>query len=372
MTPPRRAGGYFFAALLAAILTAHAQTSTATFSELESAAAAGTATAEQKLELAERYVESGRYYEALQLSQSVRATDPGDQRAIRVEDSAREGLTTLQREKLRVAEQAASAAGASDEDRLALANAYFSAGRYLSAARTYALLPDAMRTREVRLKHARALSWGGRMWEAEPLYDRLLREERTPELELEYGRLLSWMGASESAREHLIRLYETSRSDEAMIALANSIAWSGRRDEAIELLREHQRREGTSPELDELLAGLTESPDLRLERIERLIDAEPYNLALQLERARLLVDAGRYGQALTAIRDIEERRAEGAKFEGLSELKKEAEEGRKRELAALRERRDALAGRDAATPEESLELAKAYVGAGGHDEAIRL
>jgi tetratricopeptide (TPR) repeat protein len=371
MTPPRRIGGYALAALLAASLPLLAQTAP-TLTDLEAAAAAGSASVDEQLELGERYAAAGRYYEALQVAEAVRASGAENPRAARLEESAREGLTALQREKLRAAEEAAAAPGASDETRLALANAYYSAGRYLSAARAYASLPDALRTSEVRLRHARALSWGGRMWEAEPLYAALLRSDPSPELELEYGRLLSWMGASDASRERLVRAYEATRSHEAMIALANAVAWSGNRDEAIELLREHERRQGESPEIDRLLASLTESPDLRLERVERMIDAEPYNLALQLERARLLVDAGRYGQALTAIRDIEERRGDGARFEGLAELKNEANEGRKRELAALRERRAALGGREAETPEQILELAKAYVGAGGHDEAIEL
>ncbi|MGH9456301.1 MAG: tetratricopeptide repeat protein [Thermoanaerobaculia bacterium] len=344
----------------------------ARIAQLETEITTGTASRAEQLELATLYVDVGRFYEASQIAERILATSPDDAEATRVLGRAREGLDEIQREKVIAAEARAQAPGATAEDRLALADAYFGAGRHLSAAAIYADLPERLRTREVRLRHARALSWGGRMWDAERIYAQLLREETSPELELEYGRMLSWMGASSAARERLIAIYERERTDEAVVALANSLAWSGRRDEAVEILREHIRRTEDSPEAEELLASLTESPDLRLERVARLIEVEPYNLALQMERARLLAEAGRYSQTLSALEDIEEV-AQGEDIEGFDELRREAEEGRARELAALETRRAQLpATASAETATEILDLAKAYVGVGGHDEAIEL
>ncbi|HUP63945.1 MAG TPA: tetratricopeptide repeat protein [Thermoanaerobaculia bacterium] len=374
MTPPRRCA--MIAGLILTIaITAAGQTAATPagrMADLEREIASGTASIEEQLELARIYLKAGRYYEAGQLADRALATRPNDAEATRIRTAASEGLTSIQSTRVAEAEAAAQAPGATVEDRRALADAYFSAGRYLSAARAYGELPNDSRSREVKLRQARSLSWGGRMWEAERVYADLLREESTLELELEYGRLLSWMGASSPARQRLSEVHEASSSDDTAVALANSMAWSGRRQEAIEFLEAHLRQNADSPRATVLLAELRESLDLRLERVERMIAVEPFNLALQVERARLLYDAGRYGAALRAINEIEERRPSGQQIEGLAELKQQAEAARAQELALLQERRAALAGAEASSAEEALELAKAYVGVGAHDEAIRM
>lgn len=340
--------------------------------QLERTVEGGAASTREQLDLASLYIAAGRYYEASKLAERILAGDPGHTEAATILAQSREGLQTIQLARIAEAEARGQAAGASVEDRLALADAYFGGGRYISAAGVYASLPESARTPEVRLRHARALSWGGRMWDAERIYAVLLRESPTPELQLEYGRLLSWMGASGASREQLRSLYETDSTEESAIALANALAWSGGREDALALLNEHIARNPDAAEARELLASLSASPDLRLERIDRLIEVEPYNLALQVERARLLYDAGRYGRALRAIDEIEENRLDTHPIEGLAELRSQAQEARDREAEALRAQLSPLEGTEPPTAEATLELAKSFVGVGDHEEALRL
>lgn len=362
----------WFATILIVIASSALAQDAPTLNDLESRAASGTASIDERLDLARRYLAAGRFYEAMKLGEAVLAIGP-DERATAIVASAREGLESHQREKLALAEERAAAPGATAEDRLALADASFGAGRYLTAAEIYRQLPDRLQTKETRLRRARALSWAGRMWDAEPIYAELLRTDPSLELEIEYGKLLSWMGTTAAAQERLAAVYERTRSEDAIIALANALAWSGNREEAIRLLRSHVEVSGESAKVQEMLGTLTESPHLTIERVDRLIEVEPFNLALRMQRARLLVDAGSYQQALKAIEDLEENLPRGRSApEGLAELRARANEGRAREKEALERRRAELASREASSPEETLELAKAYTGVGGHDEAIEL
>src|SRR5205085_12317961 len=123
------------------------------------------------------------------------------------------------------------------------------------------------------------------------------KEQSDPALQLEYGRLLSWMGASHAAVNRLADVYNNTHSEEAAIALANAKAWSGDREGAIRLLNDFTQTNPNSPQAKQLAGQLSSSPELRLERVNKAITLQPYNLALQVEKARLEYDAGRYAAA---------------------------------------------------------------------------
>lgn len=332
---------------------------------------AGSATRSEQLRLAESYIEAARYYEASRIASRLLVDDPNDREAAALRERALTGLKDVQDRRVAEAEAAARQKGATDAERLELANVYFESGRYISAAETYERLPAELRTREVRLRHARALAWaGGRTDEAERIYLELLREQPDPEIELEYGRVLSWMGAGEAAIETLTRVYERERSEDAVVALANARAWNDDREGAIALLRTFLESSPDSGEARRLLEEISLSPSLRLERIDRLIELEPYNLALRHQRARLLVDAGRYGEALSTIDFIEDHTRDVP--ESVRELKATAIARRREGVEKLHARRAELEGRSPNTPEATLELAKAYVALEEYDEGIRL
>lgn len=344
---------------------------------LEKTVNAGTATRADQLNLARAYIAVGRYYEASKIAKHLLDIDSNDAESATIRDEAAKGMRTIAQQKLASAEAAAKAKGATDEDRLVLANAYFEAGDYRGAAETFAKLPDPMKTREMRLRQARALAWSSQQDAAERAYAGLLAEERTPELELEYGRVLSWMGASRAAQESLKTVYERDRTEGAAIALANAQAWGGNREGAIQLLNEFTASHAGAMQARQLLSELQASPDLRLERVEKVIEAEPYNLALHYERARLLYDAGRYAQALNEIKFVREHSKDAV--QGLDELAAQAEQRRKEEVAKLDERRRALgsmksmtSGSDNGQADELLNLAKAYTALSSYDQAIDL
>lgn len=317
-----------------------------------------------------QYIDSGRYYEAGKLAERLLAENPNDPEAAALRQEARAGLQKISEDKVRAAEQEANQPGATPEARRRLADAYFEAGRYVTAAESYAALPAAMRDREVRLRHARALAWSGNTDAAERIYTELLAESSDPELELEYGRALSWMGASRAAIERLSRVYETQKTEDAVVALANARAWSGDREGAIALLDAHIAANPTHAEASTLLIEMRSSPNLQIERVERMIEAEPYNLALHFEKARLLADAERWGEARRTIRFIDEHSSR--EVEGLDELKARIDTARRNSLGDLSERKRQLDQREPSTAGEIAELARAYVALEEYDEAIAL
>lgn len=341
----------------------------------ERAISAGTASRDQMIQVARAYVEAGRHYEASKLAERVLETNPGDAEATAIREQTAQALRSVAQQKLEAARLAAEREGATDADRLAFADASFDAGDYRGAAEIYGRLPQSALTRDVRLRQARALSRAGDYYRAERIYKDLLREQSDPEIQLEYGRMLSWMGTSAAAVKTLTAAYEANRSDEdTVIALANARAWSGDRSGAIELLIEFNNANPGALESRRLLAEMQESAELRLERSARMIDAEPYNLALRAERARLLFDAGRYAGALREIEFI--RKHSDERIEGLDELHAQATQRRKEAIAALDEQRRELdsvqSTASAGQSAEVLDLAKAYSSHAAYSQAIDL
>lgn len=240
-------------------------------------------------------------------------------------------------------------------------------------SQTAAETPDAE-----RLALARAHSAAGRMHDAEAIYADLVRTSPTPELELEYGRLLSWMGIEDLSIETLTRAHERLQSEKSAVALANAHAWSGNRERAIEILDAHVAARPESPDAQRLLAEMRASRELQLERLDRQIAGDPYNLALRMQRARLLYDMREYGEARRTIDFIHDHAT--ADIEGLAEIERQLDEYRDAEFARLEERRAALGsmtsaaenGARSARHEEMLSLAKAYAAIAAYDEAIAL
>lgn len=292
-------------------------------------------------------------------------------------DPADDTTTAQNNQRVADAEAAVNDDNATDADRLELANAYFEASRYRDAAKIYAKLSNA--DYDTRLRHARALSWSGNLDAAESRYAALMRERSTPELELEYGRLLSWMGASRASIDRLGRLHAASPTEDSAIALANAHTWSGHRDEGIRVLSEFTAAHPDATKASELLSEVQSSPDVRIEKLDRLIAADEFNLALRVERARLLHEGGHYHRALRDIEFVHEHAA-GQDVPDLTELERNARARRGEEIAKLDERRRTMmsapmtsAGAGAAArAEEERALAKAYTGLGAYDQAIDL
>lgn len=354
----------------AAPLLAQNDVNSQTQSSLETAYRNGQATTAQQLALARLYLESGRAYEASKIARAVLSSDPVNADAAAIRDEAAAKMRAAAESKIGEAEANTRKPGAGDAERLALADAYFEGAAYATAAGVYAKLPQAAMNRDAQLRYARALAWSGDMDHAEQVYARLLAEERTPDLQLEYGRLLSWMGASRAAVQNLRAAYEANPSEDAAIALANAEAWSGNREEAMHFLADYTASHPGALEARRTLDQMRASPELRIEQVGRMIDAEPFNLALRLERARLLVDAGRYSQALADIRFIREHSARMP--DGVEELEARANSLREQELARVNEQRKALDLRNPRDPEAILSLAKAYTGLADYASAIEL
>ncbi len=366
-------------ALLFAGAAVAQQTAQQTIGSIEPTYKSGTATHAQQLDLARAYISVGRFYEASTLAKNILESDPNDVDAASIRDEAVRNLRAAAQEKLTAAQANAERQGASDEDRLALADAYFSAGDYRSAAAVYAKLPSSVMSRDARLRQARALAWSSQLDQSERVYSQLMKEEDTPELDLEYGRLLSWMGASSSAMETLNSVYQQSHSEESALALANARAWSGHRDDAIALLTEYTAANPNSNKAKQLLTELQTSPNLPIERVDKLIETDPFNLALRVQRAHLLYDAGRYYEAMKTIEFV--RKNSKQPVEGLDDLYKQASERRQQELAKLDERRNTLVAATGPSDmtssartnaDDMLDLAKAYTALGGYDQAIAL
>ncbi len=256
------------------------------------------------------------------------------------------------------------------DDALTTANNYYNSGSYGAAADAYSKVPASMIDRDTRLRWARSLAWSSQLDAAERMYSQVIRESDAPDVELEYGRVLSWMGASRAAVDTLRKVYAQNRSEEAAIALANAMAWNGNREGAVALLDELG---GTKAK--ELADQMRSSPEIRIERVNKLITNEPYNLALQVEKARLQLDAGRYAESLSTIKVIREHAVH--KIEGLDEMEKSAKEGRQRELAKIDEQRKALDAQasmasSSQNADQILALAKAYTGVAEYRTAERM
>ena len=207
------------------------------------------------------------------------------------------------------------------------------------------------------------------------MYSQIRKDADSPDVELEYGQLLSWMGASHAAVDTLQSVYAQNRTEDNAIALANAMAWNGNREGAIKLLNDYTASNARAARAKQLAQQMSASPDLRIERVNRMIDAEPYNLALQVEKARLLNDAGRYAESLHTIAFIRDHSTRT--IEGLDDIEKSAKEGRQRELSQLEEQRKALDAQasmasSSQNADQVLSLAKAYTGAGDYRTAERL
>ncbi len=357
-------------ALLLTAAGARAQEVAPDLEKLQAQARSAQASSADEEALAGGYLESGRFYEARKIADRLLVGKPGDLELTRIRDAADAGLRQYTETKIREAEQAARAVSTSPEAKLALADAYFEGGRYVAAADTYRQVSAPLMTREVRLRYARALAWSSNTDGAERIYVELLREQDDPDLALEYGRVLSWMGASRAATERLEALYKATGSEDAVVALANARSWNGDREGAIALLQQHLSGNAGAEAARKLLNEISASPQLRLEQVETLIAAEPFNLALRVERARLLIEAGRYSEAIRTLEFVEKNASQ--KFEGAAELKARAVALRAEELARLKSRRSELDAITPATAAQTLELAKAYVAIEEYDEAIAL
>ena len=338
---------------------------------LEAKAAAANASRAEQLELAGLFIQVQRFYEASKIATSLLATDPNDADALKLRTDANKGLRDVQDKNIAQAEVTARRQGATDQDRLALANAYFDAGSYGAAADAYATLPAALLDHDTRLRQARALAWSSRLDAAERAYSQLLKEQPSADLQLEYGRVLSWMGASRAAVDSLQKTFDANRTDDNAVALANAMAWSGNRDGAIKMLNDFVASNPGATQSKLLSGQLSASPELRLERVSRLIDLEPYNLALQMEKARLLLEAGRYSEVLTTTRFIREHSTQ--KVDGLDEVEATAKDRRAQELGKLEDRRRALeAQTTTASDDQVLGLAKEYSALADYRSAERL
>lgn len=359
------------AALLSAGLALGQENLYAQIKPLEEAVASGAASRAQQLELARLYNQSGRYYEASKIASSLLASNPDDADARTARDAAAAGLRDVSDKRVLEAQARANAPGATDQDRLALANAYFEGGSYGSAVDLYDRLPAALLDRDTQIRRARALAWTGKLDEAERAYSAILKAQSTPDLELEYGRLLSWMGASRASVQTLTRAYDADRSQANAIALANARAWGGDREGALRLLQEfvssHPQGSGDARQL---IDQMSTSVELQLERVNKLIDLEPFNLALQVQKAQLLVDAGRDGEALQTIAFVREHSSKT--IDGLDELEQRAKSHRQQQIAANAEQLKSLDSKNPQNADQILGLAKTYVGLQEYPTAIRL
>lgn len=361
----------FLAVLIALVaVTAGAQDDPIVRSRsLESRISAGTATRDEQLELIRSYNASGRYYEASRLATRLTTGNPQDTDAIALRDEAARGLRDVNDKNVREAETRARATGATDADRLALANAYFDAGSYGAAAQAYAALPASSMDRDAQLRRARALAWSGQLNEAEAIYAGLLQDAPdNAELELEYGRLLSWMGTSKLALERLRHANQTQPSEATTVALANAMSWSGDRQGAIQMLSDYTAAHPDAAEATRLLSDIRVSPDLQVERIDRMIEAQPYNLALRVERARSLVAANRLSEAKKELRFVREH---SNSIENLDAIDREIETKRVAERQRLEAQLQTMVS-SSSDPNELHSLAKAYSGLEDYDRSIGL
>src|ERR1041385_425694 len=119
---------------------------------------------DQQVQTGQQYIQSGRYYEASQIATRLLALDPDDASAISLRDQATAGLKQVANQRVVDAEKSG--------DPLAMANAYFDAGRFDAALDLYSKLPESQRDRDVRLREARAMAWSGKFDAAERAYSK--------------------------------------------------------------------------------------------------------------------------------------------------------------------------------------------------------
>src|SRR5207248_3000178 len=144
---------------------------------------------------------------------------------------------------------------------------------------------------------------------------------------------------------------------------------------AIRLLNDFTSNHPNATQATQLASQFGASPDLQIERLSRMIDLEPYNLALRVERARLLVDAGRDSEALKDIQFVRDHSKN--KIAGLDELEQRARSHRSQQLSQFEEKRKALDAQasmasSSQNPDDILSLAKSYAGIEAYDQSIRL
>lgn len=360
------------ACLLSAAISfgAAAQDQYADLKALETSYKSGSASREDQLRLARLYIDAGRFYEASKVLNALTAANSGDTEATALREEATRGLRVANERRIAEAETAARAAGATDADRLALADAYFDAGNYTAASAAYAKLPADVVTADVQTRHARALAWAGQFDEAEAAYGRVLKTAATPELELEYARLLSWMGATGAANERLMRLHQQQRNEQTALALANSLAWSGDRDAALRVLTDYTATDPNAVEARTAMTNFRTSPALRVERLDKLIALDPHNLALRVERARMLLDTQRYSESIKDIRFAREHAPSA--IEGLTDLEQRVLQAREAERARLTEELRAVDRSSVQSAEQILALAKSYTAVEDYDASISL
>ena len=151
------------AAALLLSLTAYAQQPDlySRITPLENSLNSGTATHAQELELAQLYIQAGRQYEAVKLTDRLIVADPNDAEALRIHETASSQLRDAQNKKIAAAQTNAKRSGATEKDQLALANAYYEGGSYGAAADLYAHLPSSLMDRDARTHYARSLAWSG-------------------------------------------------------------------------------------------------------------------------------------------------------------------------------------------------------------------
>jgi tetratricopeptide (TPR) repeat protein len=355
--------------ILAGAATLAAQAPAESLRSLEQQRESRTISDDGRIALGRIYVDRGRFYEAATLAKEVLAGDPENAGALALAADAQGGMKALQAKRVADAEAVAARRGATREEQFALAGAYFSAGRYPEAIGIWEKELRDGGPRDERMRYARALAWSGRRDAAERVYRQLLAEGSTPELELEYGRTLASLGAVRTAITRLEALYAASPSDEVAVALSDAWASDGNREKALGLLEAHRATGSNGEKVAERLESLRTTPHLRLERLGKLIEAEPYNLALRIERARLLLDAGRHREALRTIDFIAENSPEPPGE--LEELRARATELWRIESARVNaEKTQALA--DGASPASLRRLAKSYASLREYDEAIAL
>jgi tetratricopeptide (TPR) repeat protein len=339
--------------------------------QLEQRLEQGLATRAEILSLGAIYLEAGRSYEASKLAERLLALDSQDVEATALASRAKAALAENKQRRVAEAESAAKRPGASDENRLAYADALFSSGAYEDAVAIYRTLPQRLRTRDNRLREARSLAWRSRHDGAEQIYRDLVAEHPgDDELELEYGRLLSWMGAYDAATQRLNSLYSRTKSTAAAIALSNVIAWSDQRAKGVEFLQQHVDRHPDDSEARTVLDEMLRSPALRLERLEALAEREPYNLALGVERARLLVENEQHGRALRVIESLKSKTT--SPLPDLEQLERKARTLQATALEDALQRRRQLDISNPSNAGATLKLAKKFAGLQDHKSAIEL
>ena len=141
------------------------------------------------------------------------------------------------------------------------------------------------------------------------------------------------LGQKLESIDHLADVYNRTRSEPAAVALAKAKMRNDDREGALRLLRDFMQTNPDAAQARQLAAAIAASPELRLERVDKVLALQPSNAGLQVEKARLQIEAGLYAAALDTIRLV---RAHGAeRIDGLDELERTA----RQKLRQSRQRR---------------------------------